>query len=192
MFAAAAAGRIEQPAPPVRSRRSAQLGRRPAPHGCRPLRSLNHQPACSPASFKSSGERRAITSHAAATRRCVIRRRRLSALRRVALGDSIAVNGVLPHGDAARRRRFAADVSRETLSVTTLGDWQAGHARQSREGAARRADRSAATTSRGHVDGVGTVRPATRRCALPAHGVRACRRRSRATSRARARSASTA
>ncbi|MEM6639296.1 MAG: riboflavin synthase [Pseudomonadota bacterium] len=42
----------------------------------------------------------------------------------VALGDSIAVNGCCLTVVAFSSDRFSADVSRETLSATTLGQWQ--------------------------------------------------------------------
>ena len=74
----------------------------------------------------------------------------------VALGDSIAVNGVcltvveLP-GDG-----FAADVSRETLSLTSLGQLQSG-SRVNLEKALTLATRLGGHLVSGHVDGMGTV-----------------------------------
>jgi riboflavin synthase len=44
----------------------------------------------------------------------------------VAIGDSIAVNGCCLTVTRIDGDSFAADASRETLNVTTLGDWQVG------------------------------------------------------------------
>jgi riboflavin synthase len=44
----------------------------------------------------------------------------------VALGDSIAVNGCCLTVTRVEGDAFAADASRETLNVTTLGGWQPG------------------------------------------------------------------
>jgi riboflavin synthase len=44
----------------------------------------------------------------------------------VAIGDSIAVNGCCLTVTRINGDSFAADASRETLNVTTLGDWQVG------------------------------------------------------------------
>jgi riboflavin synthase len=73
-----------------------------------------------------------------------------------ALGDSVAVNGccltvVRLEGDA-----FAADVSRETLSLTTLGDWTTG-TRVNLEKALKAGDALGGHYVTGHVDGVATV-----------------------------------
>src|SRR5882757_4550543 len=54
----------------------------------------------------------------------------------VLIGDSIAVNGCCLTVTRLEPRTFAADVSRETLAVTTLGTWQAG-TRVNLEGALR-------------------------------------------------------
>ncbi len=71
-------------------------------------------------------------------------------------GDSIAVNGVcltaLEYGAAA----FSADVSRETLSVTTFGDLKTGDP-VNLEPALRVQDRLGGHLVSGHVDGVGSV-----------------------------------
>ena len=74
----------------------------------------------------------------------------------VALGDSIAVNGVcltavLLHGDA-----FAADVSRETLSLTTLGALRTG-SRVNLEKALTLSTPLGGHLVSGHVDGMGEV-----------------------------------
>jgi len=73
----------------------------------------------------------------------------------VALGDSIAVNGVCLTVVAKRARSFEADVSPETLACT------AGFAAGSRvnlEKAMRLADRVGGHLVSGHVDGVGVVK----------------------------------
>ena len=51
---------------------------------------------------------------------------------------------------------FAVEVSQETLSRTTLGDWQVGH-RINLERAARLGDELGGHIVSGHVDGVGEV-----------------------------------
>lgn len=74
----------------------------------------------------------------------------------VQLGDSIAVNGVcltvIEFGDSW----FAADVSNESLSVTTLGDLQAGSP-VNLEKALLPTTRLGGHLVSGHVDGVGKV-----------------------------------
>lgn len=75
-------------------------------------------------------------------------------LKDVAVGDSIAVDGVCLTVVARNARSFEADVSRETLACT------AGFARGARvnlEKALRAADRLGGHLVSGHVDGVGTV-----------------------------------
>lgn len=74
----------------------------------------------------------------------------------VALGDSIATNGVcltvvdLP-GDG-----FRADVSRESLSLTTIGQWRAGQP-VNLEKALTPTTRLGGHIVSGHVDGIGEV-----------------------------------
>jgi len=75
-------------------------------------------------------------------------------LKDVAVGDSIAVNGICLTVVARSTRNFKADVSRETLACT------AGFARGGRvnlEKALRATDRLGGHLVSGHVDGVGTV-----------------------------------
>ena len=74
----------------------------------------------------------------------------------VASGGSIAVNGVCLTATSLERHRFAADVSNETLSVTTLIDWKVG-TRVNVEKALRAGDALGGHYVTGHVDGVGEV-----------------------------------
>jgi riboflavin synthase len=78
----------------------------------------------------------------------------------VALGASIACDGVcltvVDRGHAGGRGWFAVDVSGETVSKTTLGDWQAGR-RLNLERALKLGDELGGHIVSGHVDGVGTV-----------------------------------
>jgi riboflavin synthase len=71
-------------------------------------------------------------------------------------GDSIAVSGVCLTALDLSEAGFAADVSRETLSLTTLGDMQPGDT-VNLEKALRLADRLGGHLVSGHVDGVGRV-----------------------------------
>lgn len=75
---------------------------------------------------------------------------------RVQLGDSIAVNGVCLTAVALPGDGFVADVSRETLSLTTAGLWQAGD-RANLERALTPESRLGGHIVSGHVDGVGEV-----------------------------------
>ena len=74
----------------------------------------------------------------------------------VHLGDSIATNGicltVIEWGD----NWYAADVSRESLNRTTLGNWKVGQ-RVNVEKAMFRTIRFVTHIARGHVDGVGEI-----------------------------------
>jgi riboflavin synthase len=74
----------------------------------------------------------------------------------VALGDSIAVNGVCLTVTALEPPVFAADASRETLKLTTLGELVAG-APLNLETALRAGDALGGHYVSGHVDGVGRV-----------------------------------
>ncbi len=74
-----------------------------------------------------------------------------------AVGDSIAVNGACLTVTSYGARRFYADVSVETLRVTTLGDLDVG-ARVNLEPALRVGDALDGHFVMGHVDGVGRVR----------------------------------
>ncbi len=74
----------------------------------------------------------------------------------VALGDSIAVNGVCLTAVSLDAHSFVADVSAETLACTTLGDLSPG-ARVNLEKALMPTSRLGGHWVSGHVDGVGEV-----------------------------------
>jgi riboflavin synthase len=74
----------------------------------------------------------------------------------VAMGDSIAVNGVCLTAIAVNSHEFAADVSRETLSLTTLGRLGPG-SRVNLEKALTLATPLGGHLVSGHVDGIGRV-----------------------------------
>lgn len=74
----------------------------------------------------------------------------------MALGDSIAVNGVCLTVMAFDARSFVADVSGETLACTTLGEL-ASAARVNLEQALTPTTRLGGHLVSGHVDGVGEV-----------------------------------
>ena len=88
-------------------------------------------------------------------RRIVIAVERLD-LGRVAVGDSISVQGCCVTAVALEGQRFSADLSRETLAVTTLGQLQPG-ARVNLEPALRAGDALGGHLVSGHVDGVARV-----------------------------------
>lgn len=71
-------------------------------------------------------------------------------------GDSIAVNGVCLTATRVGRDEFAADVSRETLAVTTLADLAVGTG-VNLEPALRAGDALGGHLVSGHVDGVAEV-----------------------------------
>lgn len=72
------------------------------------------------------------------------------------LGDSIAVNGCCLTVTQLWPDAFAADVSRESLDVTSLKHWQVDR-RINLEKALRAGDALCGHYVSGHVDGVGTV-----------------------------------
>jgi riboflavin synthase len=74
----------------------------------------------------------------------------------VQLGDSIAVNGVCLTAVALPGDGFVADVSRESISLTTIGDFKTG-TRVNLEKALTLATRLGGHLVSGHVDGIGTV-----------------------------------
>jgi len=71
-------------------------------------------------------------------------------------GDSIAVNGVCLTATRVGADEFAADVSRETLAVTTLAELASG-TRVNLEPALRAGDALGGHLVSGHVDGVAEV-----------------------------------
>jgi riboflavin synthase len=74
----------------------------------------------------------------------------------IELGGSIAVSGVCLTATQFDRSGFAADVSRETLALTTLGGWRAG-TRVNLEKALLAGQALGGHYVTGHVDGVGHV-----------------------------------
>ena len=74
----------------------------------------------------------------------------------VALGDSIAVNGVCLTATAITDSTFTADVMVQTLSLTSLGGYAVGD-RVNLELAATLEHRMGGHIVQGHVDGVATV-----------------------------------
>jgi riboflavin synthase len=72
------------------------------------------------------------------------------------VGDSIAVDGCCLTATRLKGKTFSADVSPETLRVTTLGGLKAG-ARVNIERPLRMGDRLGGHIVQGHVDGVGEM-----------------------------------
>jgi riboflavin synthase len=79
----------------------------------------------------------------------------------VALGDSIAVNGACLTVDALAPDGFEVVLGKETIDRTALGALAVG-ARVNLERSLRLSDRLDGHLVSGHVDGVGSVRSATR------------------------------
>ncbi|MFN8545434.1 MAG: riboflavin synthase [Candidatus Binatia bacterium] len=77
-------------------------------------------------------------------------------LPRLALGESIALNGVCLTVTAFKGRRFSVDVSPETLRRTDLGTIAPGD-RVNLERSLRMGDRIGGHVVQGHVDGVGRL-----------------------------------
>lgn len=77
-------------------------------------------------------------------------------LESVALGDSISVGGCCLTATSIEGSCFTADVSRETLNVTTLRDWRAG-VRVNLEKALCAGQALGGHYVTGHVDGIATV-----------------------------------
>jgi riboflavin synthase len=79
----------------------------------------------------------------------------------IAIGASIACDGacltVTEVGPMERGSRFRVDVSNETLSRTTLGEWQPGR-RINLERALRAGDELGGHIVSGHVDGLAVIR----------------------------------
>lgn len=76
--------------------------------------------------------------------------------RQVQLGDSIATSGICLTVVENLGDGFRADVSRETLSLTTLGDWRPGTA-VNLEQALTPQSRLGGHIVSGHVDGIGEI-----------------------------------
>jgi riboflavin synthase len=76
---------------------------------------------------------------------------------RLAVGDSLAVNGVCMTVTARTGSTVAVDVSGETLGITTAASWQRGD-RVHLEPALGASDAIGGHFVLGHVDGVGSVR----------------------------------
>lgn len=74
----------------------------------------------------------------------------------VALGDSIAVNGVCLTVTTLTNDSFTADASAETLALTTLGHYRSGQ-RLNLEKAVTPTTRLGGHLVSGHVDGIGTI-----------------------------------
>jgi len=74
----------------------------------------------------------------------------------VAIGDSIAVNGCCLTVTRLDRQAFAADASRETLTVTTMSDWKVG-AHVNLEKALCAGQPLGGHYVTGHVDGIALV-----------------------------------
>lgn len=74
----------------------------------------------------------------------------------VQLGDSIACNGACLTVIELTGEGFVADVSVETLNLTTIGNWQTG-SRINLEKAMRATDRLGGHIVSGHIDGIGEV-----------------------------------
>jgi riboflavin synthase len=74
----------------------------------------------------------------------------------IALGDSVAVNGVCLTATAADPDGFETEAMNHTLDVTALGDVEPG-ARVNLELAMQASDRLGGHIVQGHADGIGTV-----------------------------------
>jgi riboflavin synthase len=74
----------------------------------------------------------------------------------IRIGDSICVQGCCLTATQLLGRAFAADVSRETLNLTTLGDFRAGTP-VNLEPSLKAGDSLGGHLVSGHVDGVATI-----------------------------------
>jgi riboflavin synthase len=74
----------------------------------------------------------------------------------IALGDSVAVDGVCLTASESGAAAFAAEAMNQTLGLTSLGDLEPG-GRVNLELALRASDRLGGHILQGHVDGVGEV-----------------------------------
>jgi riboflavin synthase len=78
-------------------------------------------------------------------------------LHRIAIGDSVSVQGACLTVTRKEETRFYADVSRETMAKTTLGTLSPG-SRVNLEPSLRAGDALGGHLVSGHVDAVGTLR----------------------------------
>ena len=92
--------------------------------------------------------------------RLTIETQRLN-LATVAVGDSICIQGVCLTATSISGNTFTADVSHETLSVTTLGDLQA-NSPVNLEPSLRAGDPLGGHLVSGHVDGIAAVSAVSR------------------------------
>ena len=76
--------------------------------------------------------------------------------KQVALGDSVAINGICLTVTALRGRMFTVDAVGETRRLTTLGQWRNGR-KVHLEPALRVGDALDGHLMQGHVDGLGKV-----------------------------------
>jgi len=74
----------------------------------------------------------------------------------IAVGDSVAVDGVCLTAETFGADTFTVTAGRETLALTTAGDWRPGR-EVHLERALRVGDRLGGHLVQGHVDGVGRV-----------------------------------
>ncbi len=100
--------------------------------------------------IQSIGQLSAVEARAG-DQRLIIEAREIDAAR-MALGDSIAVAGVCLTVAERRPNGFVADVSRETLALTTIGQWRAGQ-QVNLEAALRASDSLGGHLVLGHIDG---------------------------------------
>ena len=103
--------------------------------------------------IETTGRVERVTSQGGGTRLTLAADRGLP---RLALGESIAVNGACLTVTSGSGRRFTVDVSPETLRRTTIGALGRG-ARVNLERALRVGDRLGGHIVQGHVDGVGKL-----------------------------------
>jgi riboflavin synthase len=103
---------------------------------------------------QSVGEIRAVTARGGDVE--LLLHAPLLGLDAVSIGDSIAVSGCCLTVTRLEREAFAADVSNETLSVTTLGQWRPG-SRVNLEKALCAGQPLGGHYVTGHVDGVAVV-----------------------------------
>jgi riboflavin synthase len=107
--------------------------------------------------IQSTGRVEAVQSRGGGVRLTLAPARRLT---RLALGESVAVDGACLTVTSGSGARFTVDVSPETLRRTTMGALRRG-GRVNLERALRLGDRLGGHIVLGHVDGVGRVQAIT-------------------------------